>query len=168
MRAIKIDPANKTIEEIELTFDPNRSLGELRSIIGAEELELIPLDKSFNLLADLHGEQDNSISIMKQKVLDLAIHGKLVPQDPNDEPASELLKKIKAEKDALVNAGKMKRDKHESFIFRGDDNCYHENVDGKSVDITDMIPFNLPDSWEWVMMSAMMCSLPAGRIPAYC
>ena len=60
MRAIKIDPSNKTIEEIKLAVDPNRSLGELRSIIGAEELELIPLDKSFNLLADLHGEQKPS------------------------------------------------------------------------------------------------------------
>ena len=60
MRAIKIDPANRTIEEIELAVDPNRSLGELRSIIGAEELELIPLDKSFNLLADLHGERKPS------------------------------------------------------------------------------------------------------------
>ena len=60
MRAVKIDPSNKTIDEIELTVDPNRSLGELRSIIGAEELELIPLDKSFNLLADLHGEQKPS------------------------------------------------------------------------------------------------------------
>ena len=57
MRAIKIDPANRTIEEIELAVDPNRSLGELRSLIGAENLVLIPLDKSFNLLADLHGEQ---------------------------------------------------------------------------------------------------------------
>ena len=60
MRAVKIDPANRTIEVIELAVDPNRSLGELRSIIGAEELELIPLDKSFNLLADLHGEQKPS------------------------------------------------------------------------------------------------------------
>ena len=60
MRAIKIDPANRTIEEIELAVDPNRNLGELRSIIGAEELELIPLDKSFNLLADLHGGQKPS------------------------------------------------------------------------------------------------------------
>ena len=57
MRAIKIDPSSRTIEEIELAVDPNRSLSELRSIIGAEELELIPLDKGFNLLADLHGEQ---------------------------------------------------------------------------------------------------------------
>ena len=57
MRAIKIDPVNRTIEEIELAVDPNRSLGELRSIIGTDDLELIPLDKGFNLLADLHGEQ---------------------------------------------------------------------------------------------------------------
>ena len=60
MRAIIIDPSNRTIEEIELAVDPNRSLEELRSIIGAEELELIPLDKGFNLLADLHGEQKPS------------------------------------------------------------------------------------------------------------
>ena len=60
MRAIKIDPENRSIEEIELAIDPSRSLGELRSIIGAEELELIPLDKGFNLLADLHGEQKPS------------------------------------------------------------------------------------------------------------
>ena len=60
MRAIKIDPSSRTIEEIELAVDPNRSLTELRSIIGAEELELIPLDKGFNLLADLHGEEKPS------------------------------------------------------------------------------------------------------------
>ena len=57
MRAIKIDLSNRTIKEIQLAIDPNRSLTELQSIIGAEELELIPLDKGFNLLADLHGEQ---------------------------------------------------------------------------------------------------------------
>lgn len=60
MRAIKIDPSSRTIEEIKLAVDPNRSLTELRSIIGAEELELIPLDKGFNLLADLHGKQKPS------------------------------------------------------------------------------------------------------------
>ena len=60
MCAIKIDPSNRTIEEIELAVDPNRSLSELRSIIGAEELELIPLDKGFNLLAGLHDEQKPS------------------------------------------------------------------------------------------------------------
>ena len=60
MRAIKIDPENRSIEEIELAVDPNRSLGELRSIIGTDDLELIPLDKGFNLLAGLHDEQKPS------------------------------------------------------------------------------------------------------------
>ena len=62
--------------------------------------------------------------LLRQKILDLAIRGKLVPQNPTDEPASELLKKIKAEKDALVKAGKIKKDKHEAFNFRGDDKRY--------------------------------------------
>ena len=90
---------------------------------------------------------EKSITLAKQKILDLAIRGKLVPQDPADEPASELLKKIKAEKDALVKAGKLKKDKHESYIFKGDDNCYHENIDGKVTDITEEIPFDLPEGW---------------------
>ena len=60
MRAIKIDPSNRTIEEIQLAVDPNRSPGELRSIIGTDDLELIPLDKGFNLLAGLHDEQKPS------------------------------------------------------------------------------------------------------------
>ena len=87
--------------------------------------------------------------LLRQKILDLAIRGKLVPQNPADEPASELLKKIKAEKDALVKAGKIKKDKHESCIFKGDDNRYYEQIDGKTADITDEIPFDLPESWAW-------------------
>ena len=87
--------------------------------------------------------------LLRQKILDLAIRGKLVPQDPTDEPASELLKKIKAEKEALVKAGKIKKDKHESHIFKGDDNRYYETIDGKTADITDEIPFDLPESWAW-------------------
>ena len=92
---------------------------------------------------------EKSITLTKQKILDLAIRGKLVPQDPADEPASELLKKIKAEKEALVKAGKIKKDKHESFIFKGDDNCYYETMDGNTTNITDEIPFGLPDNWAW-------------------
>ncbi len=104
---------------------------------------------------------DKSITLAKQKILDLAIRGKLVPQDPTDEPASELLKKIKAEKEALVKAGKIKKDKHESFIFKSDDNCYHENIDGKVTDITDEIPFNLPESWCWCRLNTL-CSILNG------
>ena len=98
---------------------------------------------------------EKSLSLAKQKILDLAIRGKLVPQDPKDEPASELLKKIKAEKEALIKAGKMKRDKHESFIFRGDDNCYHENIGGKNTDITADIPFEIPSTWAWTRMISL-------------
>ena len=98
---------------------------------------------------------EKSITLAKQKILDLAIRGKLVPQDPADEPASELLKKIKAEKEALVKAGKIKKDKHESFIFKGDDNCYHENIVGKVTDITDEIPFDLPVGWEWCRLATI-------------
>ena len=103
--------------------------------------------------------------LLRQKILDLAIRGKLVPQDPKDEPASELLKKIKAEKEALIKAGKLKRDKHESFIFRGDDKRYYEQIDGKTIDITDEIPFDLPDSWAWCRLG-ILCKIKGGkRVP---
>ena len=102
----------------------------------------------------------------KQKVLDLAIRGKLVPQNPDDEPASELLKRIKAEKDALVKAGKIKKDKHESFIFKGDDNCYYEQF-GNEQRIIDNIPFKIPDNWVWGRLEdialLIMGQSPAGN-----
>ena len=98
---------------------------------------------------------EKSITLAKQKILDLAIRSKLVPQDPTDEPASELLKKIKAEKEALVKAGKIKKDKHDSYIFKGDDNCYYEQLNGKTVDITDEVPFDLPDTWEWCRLRSL-------------
>ena len=68
------------------------------------------------------------ISNVKSKILDLAIRGKLVPQDPNDEPASVLLERIRAEKEELIKQGKIKRDKKESVIFKGDDNSYYEDL----------------------------------------
>lgn len=67
---------------------------------------------------------------LRQKVLDLAIRGKLVPQNPNDEPASVLLKRIYAEKQKLISEGKIKREKRSSFIFKGEDNSYYEKIGG--------------------------------------
>ena len=93
---------------------------------------------------------------LKASILQLAIQGKLVPQNPEDEPASVLLKKIKAEKDALVKAGKIKKDKHESVIVRAEDGRYLEKKDGKTTDITDEIPFDIPDSWEWTRLGTMV------------
>ena len=93
----------------------------------------------------------SQIDNIKSKILDLAIRGKLVPQDPNDEPASVLLKRIRAEKEELIKQGKIKRDKKESVIFKGDDNSYYlRSSDNNSHDVA-MI-FNLPKNWEWCLL----------------
>ena len=101
---------------------------------------------------------------LKASILQLAIQGKLVPQNPADEPASELLKHIKAEKDALVKAGKLKKDKHESVIIRSEDGRYLEKKDGKTTDITDEIPFDLPDTWQWVRLGLLFSIVSARRV----
>ena len=105
-----------------------------------------------------------AIDALKQKVLSLAIQGKLVPQDPNDEPASVLLKKIKAEKAELVKHGKIKKDKQESYIFRGGDNKYYEKVGDIVRDITEEIPFEIPESWTWCRLSELG-KLNGGKTP---
>ena len=86
---------------------------------------------------------------IKKSILQYAIQGKLVPQDPSDEPASVLLEKIKAEKQKLIKAGKIKKDKQESYIYKRD-NRHYEKIGDKEVDITDEIPFEIPPSWAWV------------------
>ena len=88
---------------------------------------------------------------LKNSILQWAIQGKLVPQDPNDEPASVLLEKIRTEKARLIKEGKIKKDKNESFIFRGDDNSYYEKflATGEVKCINDEIPFEIPQGWEW-------------------
>ena len=87
---------------------------------------------------------------LKNSILQWAIQGKLVPQDPNDEPASVLLEKIRAEKARFIKEGKIKKDKKESIIYRGEDNSYYEKfADGKVVCIDDEIPFEIPSGWEW-------------------
>ena len=86
---------------------------------------------------------------LKNSILQMAVQGKLVPQDPNDEPASVLLERIKKEKEELIKAGKIKKSKTESFIFRGADNLHYEQI-GKEVRcIEDELPFEIPDNWEW-------------------
>ena len=85
---------------------------------------------------------------LKKSILQYAVQGKLVPQDSADEPAGVLLEHIRAEKEQLIKSGKIKRDKHESVIFRRD-NSYYERVDGMERCIDDEIPFEIPESWEW-------------------
>ena len=86
---------------------------------------------------------------LKNSILQMAVQGKLVPQDPNDEPASVLLERIRKEKEQLIKEGKIKRNKNESYIFRGADNLHYEQI-GKEVRcIEDELPFEIPDSWKW-------------------
>ena len=102
----------------------------------------------------LKNELTASVEKAKSKILDLAIRGKLVPQDPNDEPASVLLERIRTEKEELIKQGKIKRDKKESVIFKGEDNSYYEKMpDGKLHCLDDQLPFELPDGWEWCNLS---------------
>ena len=92
---------------------------------------------------------------LRKSILQLAIQGKLVPQDTNDEPASVLLERIHAEKQRLIKEGKIKKDKNDSVIFKGDDNRYYEKVGSEVKDITDDLPFEKPDSWGLVRLSTI-------------
>ena len=105
----------------------------------------------------------NLIKQTKAKVLDLAIKGKLVPQDDNDEPADKLLEKIREEKEKLIKEGKIKRDKNETFIFKSsDDNSYYEQIGGETVCIDDDLPFEIPDTWRWIRINNISKSVLYG------
>lgn len=101
---------------------------------------------------------------LKNSILQWAIQGKLVPQDPNDEPASVLLERIRKEKARLVKEGKIRQDKNESVIFRGEDNSYYEKftATGQVRCIDDEVPFEIPRGWEWCRMGKII-SLLSGR-----
>ena len=101
---------------------------------------------------------------LRNSILQWAIQGKLVPQDPNDEPASVLLERIREEKARLVKEKKIKRDKNESIIYRGDDNSYYEKIiaTGEVKCIDDEIPFDLPNTWCWVRLDNVI-TLLSGR-----
>ncbi|MGM9784108.1 MAG: restriction endonuclease subunit S, partial [Candidatus Cryptobacteroides sp.] len=103
---------------------------------------------------------------LKNSILQWAIQGKLVPQDPNDEPASVLLERIRAEKARLVKEGKIKKDKNESIIFRGDDNSHYEKflATGEVKCIDDEIPFEIPQGWEWCRLGAVLEVSSARRV----
>ena len=93
---------------------------------------------------------------LRNSILQMAVQGKLVPQDPNDEPASVLLERIRKEKEQLIKEGKIKKNKKESCIFRGSDNLHYEQI-GKEVRcIEDEVPFEIPESWEWVRLSSVV------------
>ena len=102
---------------------------------------------------------------LKKSILQEAVQGKLVPQDPSDEPAEALLERIRAEKQRLIKEGKIKKDKHESVIFRRD-NSHYEKLDGVERRIDDELPFEIPENWCWCRLVTIAAVLGGKRIPA--
>ena len=109
--------------------------------------KLTSLESIISSIESNKSDLQSTIRLTKSKILDLAIRGKLVPQDPDDEPASVLLERIRAEKEELIKQGKIKRDSKESVIFRGEDNSYYLKTDKLVEPLDDWQLDNLPETW---------------------
>ena len=135
----------------------------------SEQYRIVTKIKEFEPFLDKYAQAEKRLNnlntqfpdLLKKSILQEAVQGKLVPQDPTDEPASVLLERIRAEKEQLINAGKIKRDKHESVIFRRD-NSHYEKLDGIERCIDDEIPFDIPDNWRWVRWGNISESIQYG------
>ncbi|MGP1529455.1 MAG: restriction endonuclease subunit S, partial [Treponema sp.] len=122
-------------------------IAEQKRIVTAIEAIFTQIE----LLEQNKADLQTAIKQAKSKILDLAIRGKLVKQDPADEPTSVMLEKLRAEKETKIAAGEIKRGKHNSYIYKNPtDNCYYEKFDGERVkDVEDEIPFSVPEGWAW-------------------
>ena len=130
--------------------------------IAAKLMELLPLVDVYGMKAKTLEEYNKDFPVqLKKSVLQMAVQGKLVPQDPDDEPASVLLERIRAEKQRLIAAGKIKKDKHESVIFRRD-NSHYEKLDGIERCIDDELPFGIPRNWQWIRLHQLCKSIADG------
>ena len=96
---------------------------------------------------------------LKNSILQMAVQGKLVPQDPNDEPASVLLERIRAEKERLIKEKKIKREKNPSVIFKGADNTPYEKIGDEVRSLADLVPFEIPSSWEWCRVGDLFSNM---------
>ena len=124
-----------------------------RIVARIQEAELV-IEKYAHKATALRELQDTFPEALKKSILQEAVQGKLVPQDPSDEPAEALLERIRAEKQRLIKEGKIKKDKHESIIFRRD-NSHYEKLDGVERCIDDELPFEIPETWEWVRLGSV-------------
>ena len=185
VRLITITPSKEiSLYYLKTVFKALIETGEGSSIpqltVPGIKLKLIPIppimeqdriqskqDEILKYISDISFEKDKLRRIVQQaknKILDLAIHGKLVPQDPNDEPASVLLERIRAEKEELIKQGKIKRDKKESVIFKGDDNSYYLRTELETMEIADELPYEIPESWEWARIGNVFQVNPRNKL----
>ena len=129
----------------------------------AEQQRIADLIERLIPYVDEYGKAESAVDqlnchfpeALKKSILQEAVQGKLVPQDPSDEPAEALLERIRAEKQRLIKEGKIKKDKHESVIFRRD-NSHYEKLDGVERCIDEELPFEIPESWAWVRLGAVL------------
>ena len=166
------DQADGTTKQKELAtatikayLTPIPPLKEQRRIL-AKLSEVLPVVNSYGAVYDETAVMQEAFSErLKKSILQEAVQGKLVPQDPFDEPAEALLERIRAEKQRLIKKGKIKKDKHESVIFRRD-NSHYEKLDGVERCIDDELPFEIPENWRWCRLGTIAAVLGGKRIPA--
>ncbi len=148
----KTTQPNVGLESIKSFLFPLPPIEEQKRIVYKLK-ELEPLIEKFNQAEiRLYELNSNIKEQLKKSILQYAIEGKLVPQDPNDEPASVLLERIRNEKEKLIAEGKVKKDNNESIIYRRD-NSYYEKLNSKDLCIDDIIPFDIPYNWMWTRLS---------------
>ena len=165
------DQADGTTKQKELAtatikayLTPIPPLDEQRRIL-AKLSEVLPVVKNYGVVYDeTTAMQEAFPESLKKSILQEAVQGKLVPQDPSDEPAEALLERIRVEKQRLIKEGKIKKDKHESVIFRRD-NSHYEKLDGVERCIDDETPFEIPENWCWVRFGTALVNRDAERIP---
>ena len=162
------DQADGTTKQKELAtatikayLTPIPPLDEQRRIL-AKLSEVLPVVKNYGVVYDeTTAMQEAFPESLKKSILHEAVQGKLVPQDPSDEPAEALLERIRVEKQRLIKEGKIKKDKHESVIFRRD-NSHYEKLDGVESCIDDEIPFEIPDTWAWSRLGNLVEVITSG------
>ena len=145
---------NISIDTINGFFIPLPPIDEQRRIVDTIASVLLLIDKYEETHSQLSRLQSSFPRALKKSILQEAVQGKLVPQDPSDEPAEALLERIRAEKQRLIKEGKIKKDKHESVIFRRD-NSHYEKRGSEEVCIDEEIPFEIPENWAWCRASSL-------------
>ncbi len=154
-----------SLNKIKSYFIPVPPLTEQKCIVDKFQKLNLLIMKYMDTENKLHSLNSSIKEHLKKSILQYAIEGKLVPQDPNDEPASILLERIQKEKQKLISEGKIKKNKNESVIYRRD-NSYYENINGKVNCIDDEIPFEIHQSWQWIRLKNISTIQGGKRIPA--
>ena len=164
----KVGQPKLAIIRIQNFLIPIAPLAEQKRISNRIEV-LLPIVDKYEFLSSKLVKLNSSINeFLKKSILQEAIQGKLVPQIAEEGAAQELLEQIKAEKEKLVKEGKLKKSAlTNSVIYKGDDNKYFEKIANTKMDITDEIPFEIPDSWSWVRLNDICSYIQRGKSPKY-